>query len=131
MAISDPIADMLTRIRNAQMAKHEQVQVQYSRIKEEILKILKNSGFISDYQVLRNGNKADIIIKLKYYNNKPVIAGLERVSKPGRRIYIKAEEIHPIMNNRGLAIVSTSKGIMPAMKAKKLGIGGEVILKVW
>ncbi len=92
MAISDPIADMLTRIRNAQMAKHEQVQVQYSRIKEEILKILKNSGFISDYQVLRDGNKADIIIKLKYYNNKPVIAGLERVSNPGRRIYIKAEK---------------------------------------
>jgi len=131
MAISDPIADMLTRIRNAQMAKHEEVKVQYSKIKEEILKILKNDGFILDYQVVRDGNKADIIIKLKYYNNKPVIAGLERISKPGRRIYIKAEEIHPVMNNRGLAIVSTSKGIMPARMAKKLGIGGEVILKVW
>ena len=131
MGISDPIADMLTRIRNAQLAKHEEVKVQYSKIKEEILKILKDYGFISDYQVLRENNKADIIIKLKYYNNKPVIAGLERVSKPGRRIYIKAEEIHPVMNNRGIAIVSTSKGIMPAMMAKKLGIGGEVILKIW
>ncbi len=131
MAVTDPIADMITKIRNAQMAKHEEVEVRYSKIKEEILKTLKNDGFISDYKVVRNNNKANIIIKLKYYNNKPVISGIEKISKPGRRIYIKASELQPVMNNRGIAILTTSKGIMTGRKAKKLGIGGEYLIKVW
>ncbi|GIX42833.1 MAG: 30S ribosomal protein S8 [Leptospiraceae bacterium] len=131
MAMSDPIAEMLTKIRNAQMAKHEEITVRYSKIKEEILKILKNDGFILDYKVLKVANKSDLKIKLKYYNKKPVISGIVRVSKPGRRIYVKAEELQPVMNNRGVAIISTSKGLMPGRKAKKLGIGGEYLLKVW
>jgi small subunit ribosomal protein S8 len=131
MAMSDPIADMLTRIRNAQMAKHGEIIVRYSRIKEEILKIFKEEGFIANYQVLKEGNKSSLKVRLKYYNNKPVISGLERVSKPGRRIYIKAEELQPVMNNRGLAIISTSKGIMTGRMAKKLGLGGEYLLKIW
>lgn len=132
MSLTDPIADMLTRIRNAQMAKHDEVKTAYSRVKEEILRILKDQGFIEDYQVLDLGNnKKDILIRLKYYNNKPVISHIERVSKPGRKIYIKASEIQPVLNNRGIAIVSTSRGIMTGRKAKKLGIGGEYLLKVW
>ncbi len=131
MPIIDPIADMLTRIRNAQMAKHEEVKVQHSRVKEEILKILKNDGFIEDYKVLTEKNKKDIIIKLRYYKQKPVIEGIERVSKPGRKIYIKSYELKPVMNNRGLSIISTSKGIMTGRKAKQLGIGGEYLLKIW
>jgi small subunit ribosomal protein S8 len=131
MAMSDPIADMLTRIRNAQIAKHGEIIVRYSRIKEEILKIFKEEGFIANYQVLKEGNKSSLKVRLKYYNNKPVISGLERVSKPGRRIYIKAEELQPVMNNRGLAIISTSKGIMTGRMAKKLGLGGEYLLKIW
>ncbi len=131
MAVTDPIADMITKIRNAQKSKHEEVQVKYSKLKEEILKTLKNDGFINDYKVIKENNKANIIIKLKYYNNKPVITGIEKVSKPGRKIYVKAEELKPVMNNRGLAIITTSKGIMPGRKAKKLGIGGEYLIKVW
>lgn len=131
MAVTDPIADMITKIRNAQKSKHEEVEVKYSKLKEEILKTLKNDGFITDYKVIKENNKTSIIIKLKYYNNKPVITGIEKVSKPGRKIYVKAEELKPVMNNRGLAIITTSKGIMPGRKAKKLGIGGEYLIKVW
>lgn len=128
----DPIADMITRIRNAQMSKHEEVKVSHSRLKEEILKILKHEGFIRDYEVIDLGkNKKEVLIKLKYYNNKPVITAIERISKPGRKIYIKASEIQPVMNNRGIAILSTSKGVMISRKAKKLGVGGEYLIKVW
>lgn len=131
MPFTDPIADMITRIRNAQMAGLETVNVQHSKIKENILYILKDEHFIEDYEIIENNKKKEIKIILKYYNKKPVISHIRRISKPSRRIYIKSSEIKPVMNNRGIAILSTSKGLMISRKAKKLGVGGEVILEVW
>lgn len=131
MSLTDPIADMITRIRNAQMAGIEEIKVQHSKIKENILFILKDEHFIEDYEVIENNKKKEIKIILKYYNKKPIISHIRRISKPSRRIYIKSSEIKPVMNNRGIAILSTSKGLMISRKAKKLGLGGEVILEVW
>jgi small subunit ribosomal protein S8 len=129
--INDPIADMLTRIRNASRAKHANVSFQYSRIKEEILRILKREGFIADFEVQKDGNKRDIIVTLKYFEKQPVIRSIERVSTPGRRIYIKKDDLRPTKNNMGISIVSTSKGVTTGRQAKRLGVGGEVLLRVW
>lgn len=131
MSLSDPIADMLTRIRNASQARHMRVLFPGSKLKENIANILKSEGFIGDYALKKNGSKTDIEIKLKYFDKQPVIRQLERVSRPGRRFYLNADELRPVRNNIGIAIVSTSQGVMTGRKARSLNVGGEVICKVW
>jgi len=132
MAISDPIADMLTRIRNAIMARHENVLIPASRMKLYIAKILKQEGFISDYEVMGNQPNRQIKIILRYDdNNKPVISGLKRVSKPGLRVYSQRDEIPRIYGGQGIAILSTSEGVMTGSKAWRRGIGGELLCYIW
>ena len=132
MAISDPIADMLTRIRNALTAKHNSVPVPSSRIKLSIARILKEEGFISDYEVLKGKPHRVIKIILKYGdNNRPVISGLEKVSKPGLRVYVERKEIPRVYGGLGIAIVSTSKGVKTGHQAWRQGIGGELLCYVW
>ena len=132
MTISDPIADMLTRIRNAIMARHDFVPVPASRMKLSIAKILKEEGFINDYEVLRGKPHRVIKIHLKYDgNNQPVLSGLERVSKPGLRVYAQKKEIPRVYGGLGIAILSTPKGVMTGKKAWRQGIGGELLCYVW
>lgn len=131
MSLSDPIADMLTRIRNASRAGHPQVTFPASKLKVAILDILKREGFIAEYVAKTENHISDIEVKLKYAGKRPVIRQLERVSRPGRRMYSNAVDLVPVRNNMGIAIVSTSKGVMTGRKAKKLNIGGEVICRVW
>jgi len=132
MAVSDPIADMLTRIRNAIMAKHNSVLVPSSRIKLSIARILKEEGFINDYEVLKGKPHRVIKIILKYSdNNRPVISGLEKVSKPGLRVYVERKEIPRVYGGLGIAIVSTSKGVKTGHQAWRQGIGGELLCYVW
>lgn len=132
MQITDPIADMLTRIRNANTAKHETVDVPASNMKKAIAEILNEEGYIAGYQVIDDGKQGVIRIALKYGPNKEkVISGLKRVSKPGLRIYAGAEELPRVLKGLGIAIVSTSKGIMTDKAARKLNIGGEVLAFVW
>ncbi|UCG53912.1 MAG: 30S ribosomal protein S8 [Dehalococcoidia bacterium] len=132
MAVSDPIADMLTRIRNAITARHENVVVPASRMKLYIAKILKQEGFITDYEVMGNQPHREIKIILRYDdNNRPVISGLKRVSKPGLRVYSQRNEIPRIFGGQGIAILSTSKGVMTGSKAWHNGIGGELLCYVW
>ncbi len=136
--IVDPIADMLTRMRNALMAGHEDVSMPSSKMKEAIARILKEEGYIEDYKVKpdpkRKGMKI-LTIRLKYVgerrHRRPVIRGLERVSKPGRRIYVRKHQLPWVKSGLGIAIVTTPKGVMTAERARKLGVGGEVICKVW
>lgn len=129
--INDPIADMLTRIRNASRAKHATVGFQYSKIKEEILTILKREGFVADFEVKKEDNKSDILVTLKYFEKKPVIRSIERVSTPGRRIYVNRDDLRATKNNMGISIVSTSRGVTTGRQAKSLGVGGEILLRVW
>ena len=132
MAISDPIADMLTRIRNALMAKHEEVLVPSSRLKLSIARILKEEGFITDYEVVRGKPQRVIKIQLKYYDhNKPAIMGIKRVSKPGLRVYVRGKEIPRVFGGLGIAIVSTSKGVKTGHQAWRQGIGGELLCSIW
>ena len=132
MQITDPIADMLTRIRNANTAKHETVSVPASKTKAAIAKILLDEGYISGYDVIEDGLQGVIKITLKYGANKSkVIQGLKRVSKPGLRIYTSCEDMPKVMKGLGIAIISTSKGIMTDKKAKALHVGGEVLAFVW
>ena len=132
MTVSDPIADMLTRIRNAIMVRHDFVLVPSSRIKLSIAKILKGEGFISDYEVLKGKPHRVIKIYLRYSdNNKPVLSGLERVSKPGLRIYAQRKEIPKVYGGLGIAIVSTPKGVMTGQQAWRQGIGGELLCYIW
>ena len=132
MTISDPIADLLTRIRNAIMAKHDYVLVPASRTKLSIAKILKEEGFITDYEVLRGKPHRVIKIYLKYDgNNQSFISGLERVSKPGLRVYVQKKEIPRVYGGLGVAIVSTSKGMKTGQQAWRQGIGGELLCYVW
>ena len=132
MTVSDPIADMLTRIRNAIMVRHDFVLVPSSRIKLSIAKILKGEGFISDYEVLKGKPHRVIKIYLKYSdNNKPVLSGLERVSKPGLRVYAQRKEIPKVYGGLGIAIVSTPKGVMTGQQAWRQGIGGELLCYIW
>ena len=131
MTISDPIADMLTRIRNAIMARHDFVLVPSSRMKLSIARILKEEGFISDYEVLRDKPQRIIKIYLRYSDqNQPILSGLERVSKPGLRVYAQQQEIPRVYGGRGIAIVSTSKGVMTGHQAWRRGIGGELLCQV-
>jgi len=132
MQITDPIADMLTRIRNANSAKHETVDVPASNMKKAIAEILNEEGYIKNYQVIEDGKQGVIRIALKYGPNKEkVISGLKRVSKPGLRIYAGAEELPRVLKGLGIAIISTSKGVMTDKKARKENIGGEVLAYVW
>lgn len=130
MSMSDPIADMLTRIRNAQMAKKISVSVPYSRIKSAIAEVLKDEGYIVNSIKKRSKDQDIIEITLKYYADFPVIEKIKRISKPGLRIYKPASEIPEVMNGLGIAIVSTSKGVMSGKKARDAGVGGEILCEV-
>ncbi|MFN8414309.1 MAG: 30S ribosomal protein S8 [Anaerolineales bacterium] len=137
MSINDPIADMLTRIRNAVMAGHAQVGMPNSKIKVEIAKILKDEGFLEGFEVVdgdREGQKV-LRVKIKYVGDRrerrAVLSGLERVSTPGRRIYTKKTDIPWVLSGIGVAILSTPKGVMTGARARQLGVGGEIICKVW
>ena len=132
MQISDVIADMLTRIRNANNAKHETVDVPASNLKKSIAQILSDEGYIRGYQVVEDGKQGIIRITLKYVQGKQkVIHGIRRVSKPGLRIYSNCEDMPKVMNGLGIAIVSTSKGVMTDKKARQANVGGEVLAFVW
>jgi len=132
MQITDPVADMLTRIRNANSAKHETVDVPASNLKKAIAQILLDEGYIKAFNVVENGNQGIIHITLKYQAKKEqVISGLRRVSKPGLRVYAGADEIPYVLKGLGIAIVSTSRGVMTDKKARELHIGGEVLAFVW
>lgn len=132
MTISDPIADMLTRIRNALMAGHLQVLVPSSRMKLSIAKILREEGFITDYEVIRGKPERIIKIHLKYYeDNQSVISGLERVSKPGLRTYVQRTEIPRVYGGLGIAILSTSKGVKTGQQSWKQRLGGELLCYIW
>jgi small subunit ribosomal protein S8 len=127
MSMSDPIADMLTRIRNAQQSEKIDVVMPSSKVKVAIARVLKDEGYIEDFAVREISGKAELNVGLKYYAGKPVIEKLERISRPGLRVYRGREEIKPVMNGLGVAIVSTSKGVMTDRKARAAGIGGEVL----
>ena len=130
--VNDSIADLLTRIRNAQTARHATVSVETSIMKKSIVQILLDEGYISSFEEVENGKNKDIVITLKYVNkNQKVITGLKRISKPGRRIYASCEDLPKVLNGLGIVIVSTSKGVMTDREARKLGIGGEVLAYVW
>ena len=132
MLMNDPIADMLTRIRNAQVARHEQVLMPASNMKKAIAKILLDEGYIKSVDYIDDGLQGQIKITIKYAQGKqPVIKGLKRISKPGLRVYAKSDEIPKVLGGLGIAIVSTPKGVMSDKDARKAGIGGEVLAYVW
>ncbi len=127
MSMSDPISDMLTRIRNAQQAEKTTVSMPSSKLKVAIAKVLKDEGYVDGFNVVSDGGKATLEIGLKYYADRPVIEKIQRVSRPGLRVYKGSEDIPQVMNGLGIAIVSTSKGLMTDRKARANGIGGEVL----
>ena len=130
--VTDPIADMLTRIRNANQMRYKEVEVPASKIKLEIARILKEEGFITDYKVKKNNIQDILVIILKYGENKErVITGLKRISKPGLRVYVKAEEMPRVLNGLGIAVVSTSHGVMTDKQARSESLGGEVLAYIW
>ena len=130
--MTDPIADMLTRIRNANQMRYTEVEVPASKIKVSIADILKNEGYIADYKIKKNNVQDIIVLNLKYGENKErVITGLKRISKPGLRVYSKAEELPRVLNGLGIAIISTSKGLMVDREARKQDLGGEVLAYIW
>jgi len=128
--MTDPIADMLTRLRNASAVKKEEVVLPYSKLKAEVAKILEQSGYILGYEKLtENGN--ELKIKLKYKDNTPAITAIKRISKPGRRVYVSKDHLPIVLNNLGLAIISTSHGLMTNKEAKTKGLGGEIVCEVY
>jgi small subunit ribosomal protein S8 len=130
--VTDPIADMLTRIRNANQMKYKEVEVPASKIKIEIARILKETGFIADYKIKKNNIQDILVLSLKYGDNKErVIRGLKRISKPGLRVYVKAEEVPSVLNGLGIAIISTSKGVITDKQARENSLGGEVLAYIW
>ena len=130
--MTDPIADMLTRVRNGNNVKHETVDIPASNIKKEISQILLDEGFIKGFDVIEDGKQGIIRIEFKYGNNgQKVISGIKRISKPGLRVYVKSDEVPRVLGGIGIAILSTSKGIMTDKEARKQGVGGEVICYVW
>ena len=131
MVMTDPIADMLTRIRNANLRKHPTVSVPSSKIKLEILRVLKEEGYISDFVKIEDEKQGMISITLKYVNKTSVIKGLKRISKPGLKVYAKRNELPRVLNGLGVAIVSTSRGVMSDRSARKENLGGEVLAFVW
>ena len=132
MTISDPIADMLTRIRNGLMVRHESVLVPTSKVKLAIAKILKDEGFINDFEVVKDKTHKSIKINMKYASkNQPALTGMERISKPGLRVYVERGEIPRVYGGLGIAILSTPKGIMTGKQAWHQGVGGEILCYVW
>ncbi|MHB1286946.1 MAG: 30S ribosomal protein S8 [Leptospirales bacterium] len=132
MSMTDPIADMLTRIRNANQRLYDRVQCQHSNIKEEVLKVLLEEGFISSYKKIESEGKKDLHIKLRFVRDRErILRGIKRISTPGLRVYQKVEDFKSLMGGVGITILSTSKGVMTDSKAKSLRIGGEVICQVW
>ena len=132
MSMTDPIADLLTRVRNAMMAKHDNVDVPASRMKVEIVKILRDEGYIDDFTVRDNERQGVITVQLKYQSDgSRTIVGLERVSRPGRRVYRGKDEIPSVLNGLGITILSTSRGVLTGSTCRKLGVGGEVLCNVW
>jgi small subunit ribosomal protein S8 len=132
MTMTDPIADMLTRIRNAIIASYDKVKVPSSKVKIDIVKILKFEGYIRNYKLLKDTTQGSIVIYLKYNEDKsPVIKGLKRISKPSCRIYASSKKVPKTLNNLGITIVSTSRGVMTDREARKVGVGGEVVCSVW
>jgi len=132
MSLSDPIADMLTRIRNAIMASYDTVDVPSSRLKISMAKILKSEGFIKNYKIIADGRQGVIRFFLKYdEKGAPIISGVKRVSKPSARIYAKSDGIPRVLNGFGISVVSTPKGVMTDKEARKLGVGGEILCSVW
>ena len=133
MVVTDTISDMLTRIRNATMVKHQIVQVPVTKMSFAIATILKQEGFISDFENYQEENKDYLLLSLKYLgkSRKSVISKIQRVSKPGLRVYANSKELPRVLDNLGIAIISTSKGVMTNLKAKELGIGGEVLCYIW
>ncbi|PAV27888.1 30S ribosomal protein S8 [Virgibacillus profundi] len=132
MVMTDPIADMLTRIRNANMVKHEKLELPASKMKKEIADILKREGFVSDYEFVEDNKQGILRIFLKYgVNEDRVITGIKRISKPGLRVYAKATEVPRVLNGLGIAIVSTSQGVLSDKEARSQAVGGEVLAYVW
>ena len=131
MSLSDPIGDMIARVKNAQMRNHKKVELPSSNFKVKILDILKSEGFIIDYKINNETNKPVILVNLKYHSGNPVISAIERISKPGRRIFSSAESLPKNNNGLGIAIISTPKGVMTDIDARKQKIGGEIICKVF
>ena len=129
--VTDTIADMLTRIRNANQMRYEEVKVPTSKIKAEIARILKSEGFIADYKIKKNNIQDILVLSLKYEGKERVITGLKRISKPGLRVYVKADEVPTVLNGLGIAIISTSKGMMTDKEARKVSLGGEVVAYIW
>ena len=131
MSLSDPIGDMLARLKNSQRRNHKKIELPSSKFKMKIAEILKSEGYIVDYEVKLEQNKSNLEISLKYNSGNPVISSIERVSKPGRRIFSSAESLPKINNGLGIAIISTPKGVMTDVNARKQKIGGEIICKVF
>jgi small subunit ribosomal protein S8 len=132
MSMTDPIADFLTRIRNATRAKHTRVEIPASRVKGEIAKILLNQGYVKDVKLVDDSKQGLLRVYLKYDNeNAPAIEGIKRISKPGRRIYVKREEIPRVMGGFGIAVLSTSRGILTGNEARQEGVGGELLCQIW
>ena len=131
MSLSDPIGDMIARVKNAQDRSHKKVELPSSNFKMRIADILKNEGFIKDYKINKDDNKSVLLLELKYHSGNPVINTFERVSKPGRRIFSSADSLPKINNGLGIAIVSTPKGVMTDIDARKQRVGGEIICKVF
>ncbi|MFZ8805197.1 MAG: 30S ribosomal protein S8 [Candidatus Calescibacterium sp.] len=136
MGMTDPIADMLTRIRNAIAVRKDEVVLPASRMKIQIAAVLKEEGFIKDYEIIPDNKSGKLKIILKYFYPEPrvkvsVIRGIQRISKPGRRVYIKAKDIQLVFGGTGILLLSTPKGILSSVKAKKMNVGGEVIAKIW
>ena len=131
MSLSDPIGDMLARLKNSQMRNHKKIELPSSKFKAKIAEILKSEGYIIDYEVKSNQNKTNLHINLKYNSVNPVISSIERVSKPGRRIFSSAESLPKVNNGLGIAIISTPKGVMTDIDARKQKVGGEIICKVF
>lgn len=130
--MTDPISDMLTRIRNANMVRHEKLELPASNLKKEVAEILKREGFIRDYEYIEDNKQGALRIFLKYGpNNERIITGLKRISKPGLRVYAKADELPKVLNGLGIAIVSTSKGVLTDKEARQQAVGGEVLAYIW
>jgi len=132
MVMTDPIADMLTRIRNANQMKHKTVEFPASKLKAEILKVLKQEGYIVDFESINEGVQGKLKVKMKYSDNEErIIRGLKKISKPGLRVYAKSDELPKVLNGLGIAIISTSQGLMTDRAARKAKVGGEVLAYVW
>jgi small subunit ribosomal protein S8 len=129
--MTDPIADMITRIRNAIRAKFEEVTIPSSKLKVRIAEILKDEGYIEAYELLSNSQQGTLKVRLKYVDETPSITGLKRVSSPGRRVYVRANEVPRVLNGMGIAIISTSSGIMTDRRAREVHVGGELLCTIW